>query len=269
MSNKGSGIISISLKYFRHLLQSGYRNGHGVHSPFVYTFVRDIIFNKQGNNVPEKIISKHVAIRKSRDIIEVFQGGAESRVSSAEKRSIASVARKSSISFRQAALLYRIVHWYKPTLVIEYGTGIGISTMYLHAAAPETKLITLEGSDSKVKMAKTNNCFASASSIHYLIGDFKNFSDMLISESKDHMMVFIDGDHRYFPTVDKVNKYLEMDHLKEAIIIIDDIYWSHDMERAWKHCLLNVHVDISLDLFYFGILLKRPGIARQHFKVKF
>jgi hypothetical protein len=41
------------------------------------------------------------------------------------------------------------------------------------------------------------------------------------------------------------------------------------MERAWKECLVDERVDVSLDLFHLGILIKRPAIVRQHIKVSF
>ncbi len=48
---------------------------------------------------------------------------------------------------------------------------------------------------------------------------------------------------------------------EEALIIMDDIYWSKEMYAAWKEIISWPGVRVSIDLFQMGILVvtKRPA----------
>jgi hypothetical protein len=45
-----------------------------------------------------------------------------------------------------------------------------------------------------------------------------------------------------------------------------DIYWSADMEQAWKNICRQEDIPLSIDLFHFGVLIFDPYIRiKQHY----
>ena len=56
---------------------------------------------------------------------------------------------------------------------------------------------------------------------------------------------------------------------EEAVIVMDDIYWSKGMHRAWKEISGWPEVRVSLDLFHMGILLLRRDLHKRKIKIKF
>jgi predicted O-methyltransferase YrrM len=56
---------------------------------------------------------------------------------------------------------------------------------------------------------------------------------------------------------------------KSGLIIFDDIYWSKDMTKAWREICQAKEVNISMDLFIAGIVMKRPEQKKQHFILKY
>jgi hypothetical protein len=90
-----------------------------------------------------------------------------------------------------------------------------------------------------------------------------------VEKAPNRTLFFIDGDHRYMPTMQRVRSVLDRETLTETMVILDDIYWSDEMERAWKEISGGLEDYISLDLFHMGILIRRPGISRQHFRISF
>lgn len=268
LNNTGSGIVSLSLKYLRHWTVSGYRNGHGIHSPFLYDLVRNVLFNKAGTAVPEEILQWHRRLAHSKTYLEIHDQGAGSRITTAKRRKVSSLVKHASVTTRQGALLYRLCSWYRPGTVLEFGSGLGISTAYLAAGSVNTRIITVEGSPEKHACAVENFPDELSGRVDFVQGSFDDHFKMMLNRAGERTIIFIDGDHRYRSTIDKVMAFLNKE-LQETMIILDDIYWSADMERAWKECLMDERVALSLDLFHFGILIRRPAISRQHIKVNF
>lgn len=268
LNNTGSGIASLSLKFLRHKIVSGHRNGHGIHSPYLYDLVRNVVFNKAGTEVPEEILLWHRRLFKCKDDLEIHDRGAGSRTTTAKRRSVSSLVKQASVRPRQAALLYRLCRWYRPGLVLEFGSGLGISTAYLAAGSENAGIITIEGSPEKHAFAVENFPDGFSGMVDFIQGNFEDHFQMMLNRGGERTVIFIDGDHRYRPTVDKIRAFLNRE-LQETMIILDDIYWSDDMERAWRECLEDERVALSLDLFHFGILIRRPAIAKEHLKINF
>lgn len=268
LANTGWGIVTISWKFLRHNLLSGYRNGHGIHSPFVYDLVRNVLFNHAKMERPEVVVAFHKSLRRSRRRIEVDDQGAGSRVTSSTVRTLSSIARYSSVSLRQGLMLHRLARWYQPSSILEFGTGLGISTAYIASGASDAAFISIEGSLQKYKIAKEYLGETGIGNVDFVLGNFDDHFPSVLEMVQNRLFVFIDGDHRYHPTVEKVRTILNSENLREVILILDDIYWSNEMERAWRDCCNEQAVRISIDLFYFGVLIKRAEIAKQHFRIK-
>ena len=73
----------------------------------------------------------------------------------------------------------------------------------------------------------------------------------------------MDANHRYEPTVNYFNSLLRVIHTK-SIIIMDDIHYSEEMEKAWKEIKNHELVHASIDLFRCGILFFDPSLNKQH-----
>ena len=123
--------FTIIYKYLRYLYKGSNSKGHGVHSPFVYDFIREIL-NKNVNgewlNEIEKYRSKLLS-----NITEITFNdlGAGSLEGINKSKQIAQIAKTALKPIKYSKLLYRIVAYYKPCSVLEMGTSLGITTCYL------------------------------------------------------------------------------------------------------------------------------------------
>ena len=65
------------------------------------------------------------------------------------------------------------------------------------------------------------------------------------------------------------NALLEAGHkMADKRIVIDDIYWSEDMNEAWKEIISDDSVAFSIDLFRMGIVFFDHSVMpKQHFKL--
>jgi predicted O-methyltransferase YrrM len=267
LSRTGSGILSVFFKYLKYRCRSGHKKGRGIHSPFVFELTSKVIYNKDGVKVIRNIPEFHKRMLSSRQGLNIVDHGAGSRVTSDTTRKISSIASASSITKKYGEVLYRLSSWYAPETMMELGTGIGISTAYLSAGCPEALFYTAEGSVEKIEFAKAQLKESGLGHIHFIHSTFEDCLSDILQKMKSHCLIFIDGDHRYEPTVNAVRQILENDILEEVVIVLDDIHWSHEMERAWKELCEDQRIDISVNLFFMGFLIRRPGIEKQHFNI--
>lgn len=57
--------------------------------------------------------------------------------------------------------------------------------------------------------------------------------------------------------------------MKEGIIIIDDIYWSAGMRKAWREIVQQNLDCVTIDLYRMGIIFVRDSITPGHYVVRF
>jgi hypothetical protein len=88
----------------------------------------------------------------------------------------------------------------------------------------------------------------------------------------NRLLAFVDGNHRFQPTVRYMRWIVERAGRvpgREAVVVMDDIYWSREMGQAWKEVISWPEVRVSIDLFHMGILLLRKDLSKTDLKIKF
>jgi predicted O-methyltransferase YrrM len=202
-------------------------------------------------------------------VIEVEDYGAGSVISKTNERSIASIARHAAKSKKWAQLLFRIVNFYQPQTILELGTSLGISTAYMAMANPQARIITAEGSAAIAAQAKRNFQSLQCNNIQQVTGNFDDTLPGILSANPQLDLAFIDGNHRYEPTVRYFNQLLP--HLNaNSILIFDDIHWSAGMEQAWEAVKENQSVMLTIDLFFIGLVFFNDQFkVKQHFTIRF
>ncbi len=82
-------------------------------------------------------------------------------------------------------------------------------------------------------------------------------------------LVFIDGNHRKEPVLKYFNQIAEISDNK-TVIIIDDIYYSKEMEEAWNEIKqLHEKVSVTIDIFRMGIVFFREGINHNNYIIRY
>ena len=134
-----------------------HRKGHGIHSPFLFSFVRETLYKK---NRKDSAINKIEKIRNellnNKEIIPIEDLGAGSTKLEQAHRKISDIVRVSSSQTKYGMLLHKIVNYCKPELIIELGTCLGIGTMYMASGWESAKIVSIEGSQSLLQRAQKN-----------------------------------------------------------------------------------------------------------------
>jgi predicted O-methyltransferase YrrM len=254
------------IDYFSHLLVSKTR--HGVHSPFAYHLIDEVIYDYSPINYEAEIETLRSSLKKDDRMIKVTDLGAGSLLNKQSEKSIGDIAKNALKPVRIAKLIARLAAFSKPETIIELGTCLGVTTSYLAKASPSSQIISVEGCPETAKVAKENFHKLGLSAIELKVGDFDVLLPQILAEQSKIDFLFIDGNHRKEATLNYFYACLPNVH-EGTLLIFDDIYWSEGMKEAWKEIVNHAHVKVTVDLFYIGLVFFKKDQEKENFKVRF
>jgi predicted O-methyltransferase YrrM len=228
---------------------------------FLYQFKRHIL--KDRSLYPEFRIVEETMKELLRDkrLIDLNDLGAGSKVLT-KKRIVSEFVKASAIKRRYGQILFRIARYYRPDCIIELGTGLGISTMYLSMGNPDAKVLTIEGNASIAAIARENFTKNGQGHITVITGKFEDHINNVISEITGNTLIFIDGNHTYEATLRYLNLLCRRPDSSD-IMIIDDINWSKGMMQAWREISAKRDSFLTLNLFRMGIVFYGRSYAQK------
>jgi predicted O-methyltransferase YrrM len=261
--------LQLAQKYIRYYITASNGKGHGIHSPFIFDFVVNVLNDDRHFYQYDAIESLRKELLDDRSVLTVDDFGAGSASGSTKQRTVASIAKNAAKNKKLCRLLFRIVSYYERKSILELGTSLGISSAYMASAAPDARLITIEGASAVAEAAIDHHQRLQLHNIQVIAGRFEDVLPGVLHEMKTVDMAFVDGNHRFEPT-----KYY-FDQLvskvgTESILIFDDIHWSDEMEDVWQVIKADRRVKASIDLFFIGIVLFNPVFkSKQDFTIRF
>lgn len=257
-------MIQRAFSYLSYLLRSFHL--HGIHSPSVFDLQQNIIKAKEAYYAFDEIEAIRAKLLLTEKLIEVKDLGAGAKLSYKKQRSIKSITQSACKSPKYAQLLFRLTYYYKPNSILELGTSVGLTTAYLAKAAPQAKVISIEGAEQIAKIAQLNLEKLKVHNVKQLIGDFSKELSGALSELKNVDLVFFDGNHQKAPTLSYFEACLKCAH-ENSIFIFDDIYWSNEMTEAWREIKEHEQVKQTIDLFQLGIVFFKTDQEQEHFTI--
>lgn len=263
------GPFTLATKYIHYLLTATNGKGHGIHSPFVFDFITEVLNNRNHFYAYDAVEALREKLLLNKQTLTVEDLGAGSAVSHTNTRTIASIARNAAKPKKYGQLLFRMANYYRPRTIVELGTSLGITTCYLAMGNLDASVITLEGSAAIGAKALENFHSVQLINVRLVQGNFDNTLSKVVEALTEVNMVFIDGNHRKEPTLDYFRQLVPY-MTRESVIIFDDIHWSPEMEQAWMEIRNHPAVLLSIDLFFVGMIFFNPSFrVKQHFSIRF
>lgn len=261
--------FTILKKYLQYLYKASNGKGHGVHSPFVFTFIKEVLNKKANHKIFDSIEKQRIQLEANSQMVEVWDRGAGSRQTEQNHRSVSAIAKAALKPKKYSRLLYKIINFYKPAHILEMGTSLGITTCYLALANQNANVVTMEGAPNIAKIAKATFNDIGISNIDIVEGDFDETLPKYLNSIDKVGIAYVDGNHRYLPTITYFEKLLEKS-AEDSILIFDDIHWSADMEKAWNEIKQNAKVTLTIDLFFIGLVFVRQAQKeKEHFIIRY
>lgn len=242
---------------------------HDLHSPFVFDLYTELIRNKWPHYDFEVLNKVRAQLLRDTGSIQVTDFGAGSRVFKSNIRQIKDIAHYGISQKKYAEFIYRLANKSAPANIVELGTSLGLSALYLARACPAATVYTIEGCENLFHFSETLFRRQQQANIMPILGHFDEAFPKLLS-TLDHIgLLYVDGNHAYEPTMRYFSAALSKknDH---SIFVFDDIHWSDGMEQAWKEIRQHPEVTLTLDLFHIGIVFfRKEQKQKEHFVLRY
>ena len=289
--------------WLKHQLTARNTGGHGVHSPYLFEWVRMVMSDKNTYYVWDEIEEiRQEMLKDTRELefVDYGSGGplptSPSKGRSANIRCVCDIAKGSLARRKEAQLLARLVGWLgRPLLtspsrggigdeasedrkgltIVELGTSLGVTTAYLAAMDSRNKVVTFEGCPAVAEVARANWEKLGLSNIACVVGEITVDSLQLAVDSLQLAVdslsgidvAFIDANHTYEATLTYFNALASRVHEK-SVVVVDDIHYNEDMEKAWKAICADERVTTTMDLYRMGLVFFDKHYWRKHYKMR-
>ena len=259
--------LRYALKFFNYLLFAKHKKGHGIHSPFVFNLIKDVFNNTNDDKDLQKVFDIYNKFKKSTEVLNYYEIGAGSTYKSKNGLSVGQIIKRSSINKKYGRLIFNLIKYFKPENILELGTSVGISTLYIAQAAKNSKFTTVEGVSEKIEIARKITEECNHKQINFECGDFDKILSLVLNKFDKLDFVYFDGNHKKNSTIKYFEACLNKIH-NESIFIFDDIHWSKEMEEAWSFILNHKEVTISIDTYQWGIVFFRKEQPKEHYIIR-
>lgn len=241
---------------------------YGIHSPFVYELLQDVIRDRSPRPAYNAIEKAVEGLKKDTRRIGVNDLGAGSKWSHSSDRRVKDIACRSGCGQRYGRLLLRLAERFASSYAVELGTSLGIGTLYMATGSSGT-VHSIEGCPSSGHIAQELLREQDVKNTQVHIAPFKEALPEVLGALPFIDLFRIDGDHRGRSMLHYFEQGLEKAH-NDTLFILDDIHWSKDMEAAWQELQADERVTLTLDLYEAGLLfIRREQKDPIHLKIRF
>ena len=282
--------------WLRHQLTAWNTGGEGVHSPYLFEWVRMVMMDKNAYYIWGEIERcREKMLRDERELEFVDYGsaiksrslenGSEAvcRLEYRDTRRVRDIARRSLAKRKYAQMLSRLVNWlgashslengsgtacsleFRGLTIVELGTSLGVTTAYMAAMDSRNRVVTFEGCEAVANIAKENWKALNINNIECRVG--KIDVEELVGDIERLDVAFIDANHTYVSTCEYFDILAGIVHEK-SVIVVDDIHYTEEMEKAWKAICVDERVTSTIDLYQMGLVFFDKHYWKRHYTMR-
>ena len=282
--------------WLRHQLTAWNTGGEGVHSPYLFEWVRMVMMDKNAYYIWGEIERcREKMLRDERELEFVDYGSAiksrslengsktACRLEFRDMRRVCDIARRSLAKRKYAQMLSRLVNWlgashslengsetaysleFRGLTIVELGTSLGVTTAYMAAMDSRNRVVTFEGCEAVANMARENWKALNINNIECRVG--KIDAEQLTRDIEHLDVAFIDANHTYVSTCEYFD-VLAGKVREKSVIVVDDIHCSEEMEKAWKAICADERVTSTIDLYQMGLVFFDKHYWKRHYTMR-
>ena len=262
-------LFQLGFKYLNYLIFAKNGRGHGIHSPFVYRFVREVLMDR--NQYPAYFKSENYrnSLLKNFDKIDVVDHGAGGQHYRIKRIQISTIAKNALKPPKYSQLLFRFASHFQYKNIVELGTSLGVTTSYFAQVQHLNSITTIEGAPQIASFANIQFDVMKLQNVKVITGNFDDKLLDVLNSNPNIDLVYIDGNHKKNPTLHYFNQVIKYCNTNTCLIF-DDIHWSSGMEEAWQEIKNDERVKLTIDVFFLGfVFLNQEFKAKQNFIVRF
>lgn len=242
-------------KWIAYLFKARHRRGHGIHSPFLFRLITEVIEN-EGNFSVWPILA--AAEENVRNTLRMVDTATFQKLYETGKGSDCNVIKKLHLlSGKFDRLIFRLVNEFQPRSLSFYGSTFGVTLMAMALADRRVRVVAQVENDHYrsfcrrlIEVYDIENIDLSGA-CNVVASDFVVVQNPLDPDESSSVLGQI--------VAEPYN----------GVIILCGIHTSTTMEDVWKKYQKEPQVRISLDLFEIGIFICKKGLQKEDFVLRF
>ncbi len=253
------GTFSMSYKFrktINYLLKARHRNGHGIHSPFLFRLITEVMENRGNYSAWPLLRGADENVRNMLKILDMksyHQGG-----TSEAGLGCRDIKNLHQLPERFDRLLFRLVNEFRPGRIAYYGSTFGVTLLALALADRRISVVAQVENDHY-------RSFCRRLAEVYEVGNLNITGSGNVAPAD-----FVVIQHPLDPSYcDNLIAKILAESGYGGVIVLCGIHHSEEMEAIWNRHKVSQTVRISLDLFEMGILICRQGLQKEDFVLRF
>lgn len=219
--------------------------GFGVHSPFAFKFILNVLDEKYEYYAYDKLQQLRInVIERTRK-----ENGYKPRV----------------ISISEAAAIFRIANYYNPQLFLSIGSSYGVAAASMLAVSKRSRMFLYDDNSAQ------NN--AAAREILSGYGDRIVQGEDLQNTISGYITAL--GDNDMFVTVNNIADHdtatatalIDTAVSRRGVLIMRNIDSSRNMARLWQHCKQAMTYGMTFGNGKTAVMILNPKLPRQDFEI--
>lgn len=238
--------------YVQYWLNASNGKGHGIHSPFVFKFVTEVLNDTRSfyafeliANSRKALLANNALLKKDRQII------------------------RASDQIKYGELLFRIVHFFSSQNILEIGNSFGITTAYMSTANEKANVVTLATDNRYVSIVREIFKTIQLPNMTLAVNDTNTVLQSVLQKMEKIDLCYI---HNNFAEDTLTNYFDQLQpFLHEfSVLVISPIRYNSNTKKNWDTIINHSHVRLTIDLFDMGLIFFRTEqYAKQHFAIRF
>lgn len=250
--------IQYQLKKRMHRLKAYRRKGFGIHSPYTFYLITNVIEAKLHYYAFAKLKNQRkAAIKLIKATIK------ETEIDSAAKTILQQEIKILNSGESIDRLIFRLLNFSKANYPMYVGSDMGYTSAYMAKVDSRNKIKKVKACSQLENIVdeivlnplKINNVLKI--SINEILGTKEKSDFVVVSDTSSAK------DLEYL--LENYNKFLT----ESCFLIVLNMYKTESMEKFWLQLKQKQMFRISLDLFHVGILIARKGMQKQDYKRKY
>ncbi|MCX6220667.1 MAG: hypothetical protein NTZ69_06735 [Bacteroidia bacterium] len=242
-------------KKLAYLFKARHRKGHGIHSPFLFRLITEVIENKGNFSVWPMLAAAEENVRNMLRMVDTVT---YQKLYETGKGSDCKVIKKLHLlPGKFDRLIFRLVNEFQPGSLSFYGSTFGVTLMAMALADRRIRLQARVENDRYRSFCRQLIEVYNVENI-----DLSGAGNVIASD-------FVVVQNPLDP--DECSRVLGQIVAKpyDGVIILCGIHASALMEEVWKRYQKEPQVRISLDLFEIGIFICKKGLQKEDFVLRF
>jgi len=238
-------------KYLWKIRKAKYGRGFGIHSPFVFSLITNVLREKS-------LYYDYKRIEQLRDALL-------DDPSFLLNRETQKKIQKSLTSERHGRFLFRLVNFFHPETLLEIGTGLGVDTLYMASPQKNCRCFTLEEDPLLQDLSGKLFSAQSSSNIELVKGRWRDSLEEALNKIEKLDFVCLNANQKQ--PIHELYKMCRSKMHEQSIFVIRNIRVSKDLYELWEELKKEEKVISAVDMYSMGILLYNPSLTNKHYSL--